>query len=186
MLKIFGRHNSYNVQKVLWTIGEIGMPCEHVDIGRIQGQLDTPEFLALNPHVRIPVLVDDETIIWESNTIIRYLSASYAAGSLWPEIPTDRSHADRWMNWEFATIQPDFLTLFWSFFRTPAELRDNITVQQSLDRCEQHYQKLDSHPSKQSYMAGDSFTIGNIPCATSLFRYFEKGLSVSRLPNVVA
>lgn len=186
MLKIFGRRNAYNVQKVLWTVGEIGMPYEHLDIGSEQGQLDTPEFLALNPHGRIPVLVDGEAAIWESNTIVRYLSATYAVGSLWSEIPKDRSDAERWMDWELATFQPDFLALFWSFFRTPAELRNDDAVQKSLGRCESHFRKLESHLSRQPYLAGETFTMGDIPCATSLYRYFEMGLSVSHLPNVEA
>ena len=84
MLKIFGRRNAYNVQKVLWTVAEIDLPYEHVDIGSVAGDLDTPDFLALNPHARIPVLVDGETTVWESNTIVRYLCARYAEGSLWP------------------------------------------------------------------------------------------------------
>lgn len=186
MLIILGRRNAYNVQKVLWTVGEIGMPYEHIDIGSVRGQLDTAEFLALNPHGRIPVLLDDESTIWESNTIIRYLSATYATGSLWSEKPIERSLADRWMDWELATLQPDFLALFWCFFRTPAKLRNSDAIQQSLDRCENHFQKLDIHLGKQPYLAGETFTMGDIPCATSLYRYFEMGLPVSKPPNIVA
>lgn len=186
MLKIFGRRSAHNVQKVLWTIGELSLPYEHIDLGSMPGQLDTPEFLALNPHGRIPVLVDGETIIWESNTIIRYLSATYGSGSLWPQTPAERSLADRWMDWELATFQPDFLALFWGFFRTPVGQRDNDAIHKSRSRCEEHFKKLDSHLSQQPFLAGTTLTMGDIPCATSLYRYFEMGVPVTPYPNVMA
>lgn len=186
MLKVFGRRNAYNVQKVLWAVGEIGLSFEHVDIGSVTGQLDTPEFLALNPHGRIPVLVDGEMVIWESNTIVRYLSARYGTGWLWPESPALRTLADRWMDWELATLQSDLLALFWGYFRTPPEKRNHEAISQSLARCERHYQKLDSHLASHPYLGGESFTMGDIPCAVSLYRYFQMGVDVARPPNVVA
>lgn len=73
MLKLYGRRNAYNVQKVLWAVAELALPYEHIDVGSTAGQLDTPDFLDLNPHARIPVLVDGETTVWESNSIVRHL-----------------------------------------------------------------------------------------------------------------
>lgn len=186
MIKVFGRRNAYNVQKVLWTISEIGAKYEHVDIGSVKGQLDTPEFLELNPHARIPVLVDGDITIWESNTIVRYLSAKYASGRLWPETPAQRSLADRWMDWELATFQPDFIDLFWGYYRTPPENRDSKSIEQSLARCERHFKMLNTHLGKNPYLGGDSFSMGDIPCGVSLYRYFEMGLSVSRPVNVIS
>jgi len=186
MIKVFGRRNAYNVQKVLWTVSEIGAEFEHIDIGSVNGQLDTPEFLELNPHARIPVLVDGDTTVWESNTIVRYLSAKYVSGKLWPETPAHRSLADRWMDWELATLQPDFIDLFWSYYRTPPEKRDNKSVEQSLVRCERHFKMLNTHLENNLYLGGESFSMGDIPCAVSLYRYFEMGLSVSRPENVIS
>ncbi len=186
MLKLYGRRNAYNVQKALWTLGEIGIAFEHIDIGSNPGQLDTPEFLALNPHGRIPVLVDGATVIWESNTIVRYLAAQYGAGWLWPQSPALRSLAERWMDWELATLQSDFLALFWGYFRTPPAMRNPAALDQSLARCERHYQKLDAHLAHQPYLGGDSFTMGDIPCAVSLHRYFTMGLDIPRPGHVIA
>ena len=185
MLKVWGRRSAYNVQKVLWALGELGLPYEHIEVGGMFGQLGTPEFLAMNPHGRIPVISDGGTIIWESNTIIRYLGAKYGIGSLWSENPVERSLADRWMDWELACLQPDFLALFWGFFRAPLEQRDQTAIQSTLVRCEKHFRQLDSHLGKQPYLAGDRFTMGDIPCATSLYRYYEMGVPVPSLPNVM-
>ena len=186
MLRILGRRSAYNVQKVLWTAGELGLRYEHIDVGGVAGRLDTPEFLALNPHGRIPVIVDGETVVWESNSIVRYLSATYGGGALWAVEPAERSLAERWMDWELATLQPDFLALFWGFFRTPVEQRNHAALESARSRCESHYRKLDSYLANQPYLAGATFTMADIPCATSLYRYFEMGVSVPFLPNLKA
>ena len=76
MIELWGRKNSYNVQKVLWTLAELNLEYSHHDVGSSEGELETAQFLAMNPHARIPVLVDNGSIIWESNSIVRYLSAA--------------------------------------------------------------------------------------------------------------
>jgi glutathione S-transferase len=77
MLTIWGRRSSFNLQKVMWLVGELAVPHKHIEVGGKFGGLDTPEFLAMNPHGRIPVLQDGEAIVWESHTILRYLAARY-------------------------------------------------------------------------------------------------------------
>ena len=82
MLELWGRKNAYNVQKVTWILAELKLEYVHHDVGSTVGDLESTEFLALNPHARIPVLRDGDAIIWESNSIVRYLAARYAAGTL--------------------------------------------------------------------------------------------------------
>lgn len=89
-----------------------------------------------------------------------------------------------WMDWELATLQPDCLALFWGFFRTPAEQRDHTVLQSSLSRCEKHYRKLDAHLAYQPYLVGATFTMADIPCATSLYRYFEMGVAAGTLADL--
>ena len=186
MLKIWGRRNSQNVQKVLWTLGELNIAYVHHDVGSTEGDLETPEFAKMNPHSRIPVLVDNNFTIWESNSIIRYLCATYSENILWPVKATERSYADRWMDWELATLQPDFLKMFWEFYRTPEKDRDNNQIAISQARCLLHFKKLDDHLCNHAYLAGESFTMGDIACGTCLYRYFEMGLKVEKLKNVLA
>lgn len=184
MIKIWGRRSAYNVQKVLWAIGELNLPYEHINAGGDAGNLDQPEFLAMNPHGRIPVLMDEDVAIWESNSIIRYLCATHGQDRLWAELPPKRSLAERWMDWELATLQPDFLDLFWSFYRTPEDLRNQQNIQHSSERCQKHFTLLDAHLATQAFLAGDEFTMGDIPVATSLYRYFEMGVLTPEIPNV--
>ncbi len=185
-IRIWGRRSAFNVQKVLWTLGELGLSHAHVEAGGSAGGLDTPEFLAMNPHGRIPVLVDGDTTLWESHTIVRYLAARYGAGSLWPEDPAERSLADRWMDWSQATLQPDFMTLFWGFFRTPEPERDAARIAGARERCARDFRLIDEHLATRAYLAGAGFTMGDVPAGASLYRYFEMGVPVPELPNVRA
>ena len=124
MLKVWGRRSSFNVQKVMWLIGELELAHEHIDAGGAFGGLDTPDFLAMNPHGRIPVIRDDTATIWESHAILRYLAARHGAGRFWSDDPVVRAVVDGWMDWSHTALQPDFLVgVFWGFYRMPEEKR---------------------------------------------------------------
>ena len=185
-MKLWGRRSAFNVQKVMWALAELGLEHEHIEVGGPFGGLDTPAFLLMNPNGRIPVLEDDGSVVWESHAIIRYLAATYGAGSLWPSDPGIRSLADRWMDWMLATLQPAFMNLFWGFFRTPEEHRNVEAVEAAMKQCEKHFAILDAHLQARAFVAGESLSMGDIPAATSLYRYFGMGPSVSKIPNVRA
>jgi len=184
MLEIFGRRSAFNVQKVMWTIGELELPYRHVEVGGAAGGLDSPEFVAMNPQGRIPVLRDDEATVWESQTIVRYLAAKHAAGTLFALDPAERSLADRFMDWAQTTLQPDFMQLFWSFYRTPEPARNAKRIDAAAARCVEHFELLDRHLADQRFLAGDHFTMGDIPAATALYRYFEMGVPTPGVSNV--
>jgi len=185
MLELWGRKNAYNVQKTLWVLAELELEYVHYDVGSTAGDLETPEFLALNPHARIPLLTDDGAIVWESNSIVRYLAARYAAGSLWPEDALERSYAERWMDWELSKLQPDFFDLFWGYYRTLPKSRKPSAIEAAQQRCARHFELLDRHLEHQSYLAGESFTMSDIPRAVYLYRYFEMGLAVDQPEHVM-
>jgi glutathione S-transferase len=185
-LRLWGRRSAFNVQKAMWAIAELGLECERIEIGGASGGLDTPEFLLMNPNGRIPVLEDDGLVVWESHTIVRYLAATYGLGSLWPSDSRTRSLADRWMDWMLATLQPAFMNLFWGFYRTPEEHRDGKAIKAAMRQCENYFAVLDAHLQDRGFVAGESFSMGDIPAATSLYRYFEMGISVPKIPNVRA
>jgi len=185
-VEIWGRSSAFNVQKVLWALGELRVEFDHREVGGRFGGLDQPDFLAMNPHGRVPVLVDRDATIWESHSILRYLGARCRPTPLWPESPAERSHADRWMDWALATLQPDFMRLFWGYYRTPESKRDPNLVTSAGAACDRHFRTLDAHLSQRPFLAGDAFTLGDIPAGTSLYRYFEMGLDVPTHPHVWA
>lgn len=185
MIQLYGRHTSYNVQKVLWTLDELGLEFDHTNLGGRYGGLNTAKFGALNPNDKIPVLTDDGLVVWELNAIVRYLAAEYGQGALWPVQSADRSHADQWMEWAVNNLLPEFISLFWAYYRTPGSQRDFKTIDLAQLKCEGLYRLLDAHLSDGRFLVGDSFTMGDIPTATSLYRYFEMGLQVQKPPNVM-
>lgn len=183
---VWGRRSAFNVQKVLWMLGELAIEFDHRDAGGSAGGLDRPEFLAMNPHGRVPVIADGQVIVWESHSILRYLAATYGSGSLWSESPALRSAADRWMDWSLATLQPDFMKLFWGAFRTPESERDQAAIRAALSACDRHFRMLDAQLESQPFLAGSELTMADLPAGTSLYRYFEMGIDVPRPPHVCA
>src|SRR5262249_37073970 len=104
MVKVWGRKDSINVQKVMWAVGELGVEHERVDVGRAHGGLDTDAYGSMNPNRRIPTIEDDGFVLWESNAIVRYLAAKYGAGKLWPTVLAERAIAEQWMDWQQTTL----------------------------------------------------------------------------------
>lgn len=186
MLKVWGRRNAFNVQKVLWLLGELQLPHEQVDVGGPFGGLDDPAFLARNPHGRIPVLEDAGKVVWESHAILRYLAACYGAGTFWSDDPFERSDADRWMDWTLATLQRDFMDLFWRYYRTPEAERDMERVRGLAARCAGHYRLLDRHLAGRAWLAGDRLTLADLPAGATLYRWLSLDLDRPAVPNVAA
>lgn len=185
MLQIWGRLSSINVQKVMWLIGELDVPYEHIPAGGKFGGLDSQEFLNMNPHGRIPVINDHGVIIWESHSILRYLAARYGKEYFWSNDPIFRAKVDSWMDWAQTTLQPDFLTgVFWNFYRTPENQRDWKAIQISLERCHKHFKLLDRILAQQTYLSGHAFSLGDIPVGALLYRYYELEIERPKTPNV--
>jgi glutathione S-transferase len=171
MLKIWGRNTSINVQKVMWAIGELGLPYERVDIGGPFGKNNEPAYLAMNPNGLVPTLEEDGFILWESNSIVRYLAAKYGAGTLEPKDLRDRASASRWMDWQLSVTAPTIHPLFWGLIRTPPEKRDPAKINEAKDKTTATMKILDAQLSKTAFVAGDAFSMGDIPVALTAYRY---------------
>jgi glutathione S-transferase len=186
MLRVWGRNNSINVQKVMWAVGELGLEHERINVGGAFGGLDTAEYGRLNPNRRIPTVEDGDVVVWESNACVRYLAARYGAGTLWPEDPVRRAVADRWMDWQQTTLLPDMTVTFWGLIRTPEAERDHAAIEAAAGRLGPIWRALDAHLASRRFVAGDILTIGDIPVGASCYRYC--GLPIERpdLPNVEA
>jgi glutathione S-transferase len=184
-LTVWGRRSSLNVQKVLWTLDEVGIEYEHRNAGGDFGGLDDPAFLAMNPLGLVPVIRDEEGSVWESNSIVRYLCAKHSNGNLWLDEPFDRSKADRWIDWAATALQPSFMRLFWGYYRTPEAQRDQKANQQAIAACQKHFRALDAHLAHNKFLAGSKFSVADIPAGTTLHRYFGLGLPVEKPTNVM-
>ena len=187
MLKVWGRKNSINVQKVMWAVGELGIAYERTDAGGPFGGLNDPDFVTMNPMRRVPVIDDGGTIIWESHAIVRYLCALYGNGRLWPDNIARRGASDIWMEWTQANLQPAFTNgVFWGFYRTPETQRDWSAIRQSVQRTADLLRILDRHLADKSFVGGDGLTMGDIPPGVQLYRYFNLEIERPSLPHVEA
>ncbi len=186
MLKVWGRRSAFNVQKVLWLVGELGLPHQHIPAGGEFGGLDDPHFRSLNPHGRVPVIDDDGVVVWESHAILRYLAARYGP-AWWPYDPAARAEADGWMDWAQTALQPDFLTgVFWGWYRTPEEQRDVHAIEIALAACARHFRLLDRVLADRPFLGGAAPNLADIPVGTHLYRYHELEIDRPNTPNVEA
>ena len=171
MLKIWGRLSSINVRKVLFTAQELGLPFERIDAGSAFGIVKTPEYLVRNPNALVPLVDDGEVELWESNVIVRYLCARHSHDLLYPAGLAQRFDAERWMDWQQTTLNPAGRPAFIQWFRTPAHQRDAEQIAQSTAETELLLKMLDTHLSRQPFMAGDRLTMADIPLACEFHRW---------------
>jgi glutathione S-transferase len=128
MLKVWGRVNSINVQKVLWALDELQVAHERVEAGMAFGVVNEAFYKKMNPNARVPTIDDDGFVLWESNAIVRYLAAKHGAGTLWPTDLKQRADSDRWMDWISNHVSPVIIPVFWGLVRTPADKRNLAQV----------------------------------------------------------
>ena len=200
ILKIWGRANSINVKKVVWTAQELGLEFQRTEAGGQFGLVKTPEYIARNPNSLVPAIQDGDFVLWESNVIVRYLLAKYdtptlaasraplppegaglawggparrpSSGQMYPTGLQERFDAERWMDWQQTTWNPASRPAFWQLIRTPAEQRDAAAIAASSAAVEVLMARLDAHLANRSYMVGERFTMADIPLACEVHRWF--------------
>lgn len=183
---VWGRNNSNNVKKVLWALEETGAPYERLDAGGAFGVVDTPEFGVLNPNRRVPVLENDGIVLWESNSIVRYLGALGPSALLNPADPGRRALADRWMDWTSINFAPPFTTVFWTLVRTLPEKRDLAALEAAQASASRLLEIVEGQLGSQPYLSGDEFGVGDIPLGTLIHVWFNLPIERPDHPSLLA
>lgn len=184
-LKIWGRSNSVNVQKVMWALGEMGVLHQRIDAGGAFGGLDAEDFIAMNPNRLVPVMEDGGFILWESNAIVRYLASTYGRGGLHPADRRDAARADQWMDWGITSLNPDIIqTCFIGLIRTPAAERNTAAIAAAAQRAGNRLAILDKHLEGRKFIGGSELTMADIPAGSYMYRYFTLPIARPKLPNV--
>ena len=172
MIRILGKASSINVRKVLWTCAELELPFEREDWGSGFRPTDAPEFLALNPNAMVPVLVDGDTVLWESNTICRYLSDRYGNGRLLPGDPVQRARVEQWMDWQATELNNAWRYAFMALMRDSAAHRDAVQVAASAAQWNRHMRILDGQLERTgAFAAGAEFSLADIVLGLSVNRW---------------
>ena len=180
MLKLFGRANSINVQKVLWTCHELSIAVDREDLGGVFGGLDSSPYRLKNPNGMVPTIDDGGLILWESNTIVRYLAAKYGCGSLWPVDPAARAKSDKWMDWQLTTFWPEVRTIFIQLVRTLDSQRKPPLIDQARLKAIEAAMILNDALATTEFVAGQSLSIGDIATGVVAHRFFA--LDIERPP----
>jgi glutathione S-transferase len=184
MIKIWGRTDSSNVQKVLWCCGELGVNFDRVDLGGKFGGNKEKPYLDINPNGLVPTIQDGDFVLWESNSIMRYLVEKHGNGKLLPSTPEGRANANRWMDWQLTTLGPAMVPLFWGLVRTPADKRDPKVVNAALEKSIAAWQIVDHQLAKNSCLAGKEFTLGDIPSGVWAYRWFNLPIERPKFENL--
>ena len=186
MLKIWGRKNSANVQKVMWGIGELGLPHERIDIAGAFGRNREPAYLGLNPNGLVPTLEDGDLVLWESNTILRYLCATYGGARLHPADAFARSEVERWMDWQLASLNPAMTTMLIGYFRTPEDKRDAAALESARKEAIRCWTIVERFIAGRRYLCGGDLTLADIGNGILVHRWHNYPIERPELPNIKA
>jgi len=186
MLRILGRATSTNVQKVLWCCDEIGLAYEREDIGGPFGGNREPAYLALNPNGLVPTIVDDGFVLWESNTIVRYLAATYGAEALLPAEPRRHADIERWMDWELSAVLRPHGNVFRQLIRTAPAERDSVAIESDRLAWAAALTVLDTQLAHHDFVAGPSLTAADLAIGPSMYRWYNLDIERPDLPRLEA
>ena len=186
MLKVWGRINSINVQKVLWVLEELQLPHARVDAGMAFGVVNEAFYKQMNPNARVPTIDDDGFVLWESNAIVRYLAAKHGAGTLYPTDLRTRADSERWMDIASIHLNPPMGPAFLGLVRTPAEQRNMAQITASAEATAQQFQVLEQGLGDRDYVAGSHFTMGDIVAGVNVYRWYALDVKRPALPRIEA
>lgn len=177
MLRVIGTASSINVRKILWACEEIGVAYARED--------SAPE-MALNPNRLVPVIVDGDFVLWESNTILRYLADKWHATSLLPTEPRARAEVERWIDWQATELNTAWRYAFSALVRKNPAFDDARQIETSKREWARMVGILDEMLSNQSHVASDGFTLADIPIGLSINRWFMTPMDKPAFPAVSA
>lgn len=191
MLKLLGRANSINVRKVLWLCTELDLKLAHEPWGAPGLSLQSPEFLALNPNAVVPVLIDGDFVLRESNTICRYLAAREGRADLLPTELRQRARVEQWMDWQATDLNQACRYAFLALVRKSPDFADAAAARASVERWTRLMlilnRTLDQSPNQtDGWLAGDGFTLADLTVGLTVNRWFMSPIDRPDLPAVTA
>lgn len=181
VIKLLGRSTSGNVQKVLFMLEEIGVKYSREDYGRQFNNTTTPEYKKLNPNSKVPTIIDGDAVIWESNTILRYLAATHKP-ELTGSTPAEKTYVERWMDWLLASLNTPYVAVFKDAKKDAAERSADFAAQ-SADLVAQ-LKILEGHIAGKSYFALDRLTLADIALAPIVKRCLDFPIERPDLPEL--
>jgi glutathione S-transferase len=175
MLRILGRKTSSNVQKVLWTATTLGVAFTREDVGGKHGRNRDADYLALNPNGLVPTVFDGDLVMWESNSVCRYLCNKYGLSPIYPAEPGHRALVERWMDWQLSVMAPALVPLYFLLFRSPEAARTAEAVARLAKDTEAPFSILEARLADRPFLEGDAPTLADIGNGIWAHRWFSMG-----------
>ena len=186
-MKILGKSSSINVRKVLWTCEELGLSYELDEYGSGFKPTETPAFKAMNPNALVPVLIDDGFVLWESNTICRYLAGREQRFDLLPDAPRARALVEKWMDWQATELNNSWRYAFMALVRQSPSHRDPAAIDAGIQQWNRHMAMVEEQLSHTgAYMAGAAFSLAEVVIGLSVNRWYMTPMEHPVLPAVAA
>ena len=163
--------------RALWMAMEVGVDFDHVPIEIGDAGARTPDFLAINPNGRLPVIVDDGFVLFESLAITLYLAKKHSTGRLYPAALEGEARAWQWSLW--ALTEVDRGVNIWSLhaLRLPPAERDAGKRDEALAVLVAPFRVLDAAVAQSQYLLGDDFTVADLNVAAVISRAVDMDLS---------
>lgn len=185
MLTIWGRATSSNVQKVMWTVGELGLAHKRIDVGGHFGGLDTPQYRTMNPPGLVPTLeLEDGRALFESNAIVRFLARQDPERRMWPVAM--EADVDVWAEWAHNAVHRTVTALFWAIVRTRPEERDHAAIAKTIETAAKALEIADARLANHPFLMGDTLTIADVQFAHILYRYYTMPMERPAQPGIEA
>ncbi|WP_270938591.1 glutathione S-transferase family protein [Falsiroseomonas oryzae] len=187
MLRIWGRASSSNVMKVLWLCEELGVPFERIDAGGAFGRTKDPDYLAKNPNALVPTIEEpDGYTLWESNSICRYLARTRGGGAFLPADPRAAADAERWMDWQLASLNAPMTTIFFTWVRIPEPERDYAAAGKARDAAERLWAMVEAQLAGKDFVCGAQPTLADIALGPYVHRWFALPIDRKPMPALAA
>ena len=187
MIRLLGKSPSINVRKVLWLLAELDLPYTLEQWGTGARPTQEPEFLALNPNALVPVLVDEDFVVWESNTICRYLASRQGRDDPLPAAPRERARVEQWMDWQVTELNNSWRYAFLSLVRRSPQHQDPAQREAGIASWNRHMQLFEDQLVRtQAYAAGARFTLADSVLGLSAHRWSSAPMARPELPAVRA
>lgn len=183
MFRVLGRATSGNVQKVVWLLEELGQPYTREDYGRQFGNTGDAAYLKLNPTGKVPTLVDGGTVVWESNSILRYI-ANKVDTALYPADPGARSEIERWMDWQLASLNAPYVAIFKESKKPEAGRAPSFAA--DAKELREHLAMLNGQMAGRSWIAGGGMSLADICLGPIIHRCLDFPIDVSGLDQLQA
>lgn len=168
--------------RVVWMLKELQLPFEHVPTDFLEGGTHQPEFLKINPNARVPALVDDDLVLFESLAINLYLARRYADGTLGPDGVAEEAQAIQWSLWAANEIEKTLLFAAANQFLFAPDQRNLEEAQVALTKLGRPFAVLDARLGSQNWLIGSRFTVADLNVAAVMTLIPLAGIDISHWP----